>query len=603
MRHAALVLFIAALTLICRSIIVHLFDIDLPGKYWLRDFLGNWTVALLFYLLIRSLKKTMLLAGIVITLFQLSNALKLVILGTPASPDDFLNIQNLFFLTEGWRRWLMYLTVALPFLLAIAFIPWRRSSTWLVIAGLTISSLTLAYNGEPTRIYLDTRFGNSVWNQPANYKSRGLALHLAQETIRTIAKTGKTPDKEAVEQALQGSANHNSSPLKLESSLQTLIDPASAYAQRRDHRNVHVFVLESFFDPMSLGSDWVPEDPFPESFRQLWAEAGNSHAMSPVFGGYTANAEFEVLCGFPVTRNAVFFEGWLRKRVPCLPDLLSKNGYTTLASHPNVPGFWNRTHAYHLIGFDHYLSKEHFDLQESVGGLLLDGSLYDQIFERLDNDEFASPLYNYMLTYHGHLPYPGSEKYPDQIKAGKESVLLHGYLNQLWYKSRDLMKGIAHVRSNDPDALILIFGDHLPFLGSNYGVYTEAWQLPEQRDQFTGRQLEMLTSTPLIVIDGQRGPLPLGKVPLYRLPSILMSLLGMENEPTIFNMSLNPDEHWIRPLYGMHINTHGSKTHACTEVETQADSCVKTSAWLKRTETLIRDIFTGNQHSFDQLSQ
>ncbi|MFT6307219.1 MAG: hypothetical protein ACJA0Z_002387, partial [Halioglobus sp.] len=33
--------------------------------------------------------------------------------------------------------------------------------------------------------------------------------------------------------------------------------------------NVHVIVLESFFDPITLGPTWVPEDPFPEDFREL----------------------------------------------------------------------------------------------------------------------------------------------------------------------------------------------------------------------------------------------------------------------------------------------------------------------------------------------
>ena len=110
----------------------------------------------------------------------------------------------------------------------------------------------------------------------------------------------------------------------------------------------------------------MPDDPFPPELRALWAETGHSVTLSPVFGGYTANAEFEALCGFPVTENAVFFEGWLRRDVPCLPALLREAGYRTVASHPNVPGFWNRTHAYRLTGFDEYLSVADFDTSDTT---------------------------------------------------------------------------------------------------------------------------------------------------------------------------------------------------------------------------------------------
>ena len=227
--------------------------------------------------------------------------------------------------------------------------------------------------------------------------------------MRTLAKVGRAPSEEEVAAALEGlSSPAPSTPPD------TLALAGSAEAPPR---NVHVIVLESFFDPLTLGPDWVPEDPFPPEFRALWAEAGESVTLSPVFGGYTANAEFELLCGFPVTENAVFFEGWLRRDVPCLPSVLREAGYRTVASHPNVAGFWNRTHAYRLTGFDEYLSKGSFDISDSVGGILLDHSYYEQVFEQLGPlDE--RPVFNYMLTYHGHLPYPRQRGLPGHDRGG-----------------------------------------------------------------------------------------------------------------------------------------------------------------------------------------
>ena len=588
----SLALFTLLLTIICRLALETLFDLKLYSDYWLRDYLGNLAVALLALALVQSRARAMLLTAVVVIGFQMANGGKLSVLGTPVSPDDLINIQNLFYLTEGWRRVLLMLVAALPLFTLVALIPWRRKSAWGVVATLSLSAFLIMQYAEPLRAQLDERFGNSVWNQPANFKTRGLALHVAQESVRTLAKVGKHPDKAQVLAATQS--------LQLSAPPQLSAQNVVTTTPDAPQRNVHVLVLESFFDPMTLGPEWVPEDPFPEDFRALWAETGNSHALSPVFGGYTANAEFETLCGFPVTENAVFFEGWLRRQAPCLPAVLADAGYQTLASHPNVPGFWNRTLAYQLVGFDTYLSKTHFDLQDSVEGLLLDHSFYDQGFEQIAQLDSSRPVFNYMLTYHGHLPYPSNDNYPDQIKAGQESVLLNGYLNQVWYKSRDLMARLDKLKTEDPYALIVIFGHHLPFLGPNYGVYTEAMDLPADRADFTGDMLEYLVSTPLIVIDGQNGPLKLGKLPLYRLPALILEKLGLQNDAGILNWAQNPDEQIIRPVYGMHIDIAADGATACPDDDTAPASCDVSAGWLARTRLLIQDLFSGKQYSLSE---
>ncbi|MCU0935732.1 MAG: LTA synthase family protein, partial [Gammaproteobacteria bacterium] len=112
---------------------------------------------------------------------------------------------------------------------------------------------------------------------------------------------------------------------------------------------MHLIVLESFWDAQLLGAAGLSEDPMDPRFRLLWEAGGSSRALSPVFGVYTANAEFEVLCGFPVRDEAVVFETRLRRDAPCLPRHLAQAGYVTVASHPNVAAFWNRVHAYRRI--------------------------------------------------------------------------------------------------------------------------------------------------------------------------------------------------------------------------------------------------------------
>ena len=74
----------------------------------------------------------------------------------------------------------------------------------------------------------------------------------------------------------------------------TAIAPAGAQP-----RNVYIVLIESLFDPHEIGGVAFDREPLVPPF-DAWFKRGGAHAMSPVFGGRSADAEFEILCGLPV---------------------------------------------------------------------------------------------------------------------------------------------------------------------------------------------------------------------------------------------------------------------------------------------------------------
>ena len=242
---------------------------------------------------------------------------------------------------------------------------------------------------------LDKRFGNSVWNQRENYLRRGAAHYSLQETARFFRDAEHVPDLK-----------------KVKASADFLLDKAIPGERSAPVlRNVHFILLESFWDPLELKATRFDRDPLDSRFRELWRDTGHSEIMSPVFGGYTANAEFESLCGFPVVYDDVKFERRMVNDAPCLPAILKGYGYDTVASHPNVASFWNRINAYRRIGFDTYWSIDDFHLDDMNLGFLSDASLYRQVIDKLGKREHADkPVFDYIVTYFGH--WAGSMNYP-----------------------------------------------------------------------------------------------------------------------------------------------------------------------------------------------
>jgi phosphoglycerol transferase MdoB-like AlkP superfamily enzyme len=567
-----------------------LFDVK-PGAEAVRqDLIAHLVIGALLFGMACSLPRFMLGAAALFTTLTLGNALKISILGGPLMPDDFVAAKNMFLLLDGWQLVGAVAMVALPALLLWWMVAWRKVSSWasLGIIGLAVGLLVTF--PESASQGLDKQFGNSVWNQRGNYDARGLPVHLLLEGVRSRARREAPPTASEVAEALDrlgASAPH---------------ELMKVSASDRSGRNLHMIVLESFWDPMRLTASELSSDPLDPDFRALWSAAGQSHALAPVFGGYTANTEFEILCGFPVERDNVFFEGGLRRTVPCLPQHLASIGYSSYASHPNTASFWNRVNAYNRIGFETYWSNADFELDDMNEGFLSDASLYRQVLERLRPQlQSPAPVFNYVLTYFGHLPYPLNEQRPKVISAAQGHETVEAYANTMYYKSRELMDFLRELRRLDPDGLVVLFGDHLPALGNQFGGFRESGLLASERAEFTDEMFRNLVATPIVVIDGRRGVLNVGELPLYQLPGLLLRLLGDERPSMMALTAPVTDSAAIRPLPGMHFISDGQTVTACRDADHPPNACETSVSWLESLRILSRDIFGGAQHVLQQI--
>lgn len=549
--------------------------------------LAHVLIGVVLFAMARSVVRFAVAVGVLFSAFTLANALKLAILGGPVMPDDFVAAKNLFLLLEGWQLWGSVAMLALPLGALAWMFAWRSPRAWAALAMVVLAVMALVQRPEPASRWLDARFGDWVWNQRGNYEMRGLPLHLVQESARNLARRTQAPLEDEVDQALTLLGATQPSPF---------LEIAGGEAGRGG-RNVHMIVLESFWDPAVLKAAGLSEDPLDPAFRKLWKAAGHARALSPVFGGYTANAEFEALCGFPVKTDAVFFEGRLRRDVPCLPRHLGEAGYRSFASHPNAAPFWNRINAYRRVGFDHYWSDRDFVLDDMNGEFLGDASLYRQVLERVGPVlDGAQPVFNYVLTYFGHLDYPLNSLRPPVIEAKSDNALVQAYANTVHYKSRELMAFLEELRKRDPDAVIVLFGDHLPSLGWNHGGYVESGLLAADRSQFDDEMFRTLVATPLVVIDGRRGPVKTGDLPIYALPALILDLLGDERDSMLRFAARADDALRVRPLPGVHFTLDDRSLTICRGGE-PLPGCEASTAWVEAVALLKRDLFSGAQHA------
>ncbi|WP_243651364.1 LTA synthase family protein [Thiobaca trueperi] len=585
---AAALAFVALWYAAAQATMWRVFQVELWPSTYAPDLIAHLLLGALLFGMARSLPRFMLATAAIFTTLTLGNAFKLTILGAPVTPDDFVAARNMFLLLGGWQLAGVILMVTAPLLLLGWMIDWRQRRTWFSLGAIGCGIAAVVVFPVSLTTAMDDYFDNSVWNQTENFQRRGLPIHLLQESARNLSRRETPPTPAQVTAALSQLRGPTEQPF---------VDVAGGATSLTPQRNLHMIVLESFWDPRPLKASRLSGDPLDPAFRKLWAAAGHSHGLAPVFGGYTANTEFEVLCGFPVTRDNVFFEGSLRRDVPCLPRHLADAGYRTLASHPNAASFWNRVNAYRRIGFQTYWADKDFVLDDMNREFLSDASLYRQVLAKLEPElRGPQPIFNYVLTYFGHMDYPLNAQRPAKIKAAKGHDMVAAYANTLYYKSRELMAFLRDLQRLDPDGLIVLFGDHLPFLGPNFGGFTESGLLASQRGDFTDAMFRTLVATPLIVIDGQRGPVAIGDLPFYQLPAHLLGLLG-DQRPSIMDVTRQaPDRPRVRPLPGLHLVLGQKKVTTCRGAETDGAGCGVSTDWLNAVEVIKADLFSGAQH-------
>ncbi|WP_269519158.1 sulfatase-like hydrolase/transferase [Alteromonas sp. BMJM2] len=239
-----------------------------------------------------------------------------------------------------------------------------------------------------------------------------------------------------------------------------------------EKKNIHMIIYESYIDVRRFTSIEIPDVLNDEINNSLLSSS--SISIAPGFGNGTARSEFEILCGVPslqLVSSIEFnlFEG--EKIIDCLPSLLARQGFKTIASHPFKPNYYNRIKAYQTLSFNEIRFGEKYSkilggikIDDAPAGWLFDKSLFNQNLSLVkENLDKGNLIFNYVLTAYGHYPFERSEILrPSVINLEGVEPEVNRLLNQTYYRIKELKNYIKNLRQIDPKSLIIIVGDHLP---------------------------------------------------------------------------------------------------------------------------------------------
>ena len=179
--------------------------------------------------------------------------------------------------------------------------------------------------------------------------------------------------------------------------------------------------------------------------------------------GNSADAEFLANAGVYPARSGVAYIRFADRSYDALPRVLRGHGYAALAMHGDRAGFWNRAHMYPALGFEKFVSKKDYEVDEVFGLGLSDGSFFRQSLAMLEAQE--RPFYAFLVTLSSHYPFG----FPELLKAADfdqgdeaEGAILRSYLAAIHYFDREFGKFIDGLKSSGlyDESVIILYGDH-----------------------------------------------------------------------------------------------------------------------------------------------
>jgi phosphoglycerol transferase MdoB-like AlkP superfamily enzyme len=440
-------------------------------KQFLVSYILMFGIINIFYSLPR--KAYLAICSILFGLFSILGYIsrqKLIIKGSPLLPTDFSLAKEAIGISSSFQNvylWMAFITLGAFVLigLMLKFTP-REKYMWLQKTAVFLTSLTLL-----TVFY--TAFGpiekafalqSNNLSQKMNYEKNGMMLGFALN-----AEYLKVPQPSNYQEGTIAQVREASK---------------ATYSTDPEFKPNIIFVMsEAFWDPTLMKNVSFSEDPMP-FFHSLQKSQTSGTMLSPVYGGGTANTEFEALTGFStqfLPDGSIPYAQYANKPIEALPSILQKQGYATSAIHPYDNWFYNRNDVYKKLGFDKFVSKEFFNSPKTNGQYILDTELTQKMLEEVKATD--KPDFIYATSMQNHGPYSATPNTPNSQSKIKVSgshlspasqAILENYTNSVSEVDQSLKQLIEGLQQSNEPTEVIFYGDHLPMLGDDYNVYKEA---------------------------------------------------------------------------------------------------------------------------------
>lgn len=243
--------------------------------------------------------------------------------------------------------------------------------------------------------------------------------------------------------------------------------------EQQQYPNIIAIMNESFADLRVLGeySTNIEVLPYLDSLSKNTIKGT---LYSSVYGGNTANSEYEFLTGCSIayfSERVVPYQLFMNEQRPSLISQMKDMGYETVFMHPYRSYSWNRPSVYSALGVDEMIYEEDMDNLEYIRSYASDASQYEYVKKYLESDR-DKPLFLFDVTVQNHGGYTGEiSELPEKVTiTGHEGQYTEteNYLTLAHESDRALGEFLTYLENYAEPTIVVFYGDHQPAIETGF---------------------------------------------------------------------------------------------------------------------------------------
>lgn len=451
----------------------------------LMNFIPIFLLMAVFYLALNRMWLSFLISSLLFVIMSFVNKSKLTFRDDPFSFIDIKLIRESLEMAERYEIRLslnmiilVISLVAITILLKFLF-NYKIGSKKIrlsLIAVLLVVSIAICKTYFNTEVY--NKIGDksliNIWSQTQQFQSKGFVYPF----IYSI--------KDAHDTKLEGYD---------EKKAMEVLNKMSYYDITEDRKvNVIGIMLEAYndfskFDTVDLGIDVY------KNFHDIQKESIHGNLVTNIFAGDTIQTERSFITGY--NNHPKYF-----KETNSFVWYFKEQGYRTEAMHPIYGWFYNRRNINPYLGFDSFdfYENKYKGIREEF---FEDYDFFDFILEGYkDSRENNTPYFNFSVTYQNHGPYSDEKYSENQFLLKKPHYddklynIVNNYLAGIKKTDDALKKLVDNLRNVEEPTVVVVFGDHNPWLGKDAACYE---MMDINLDLSTADGFENYFETPYII--------------------------------------------------------------------------------------------------------
>ena len=393
-----------------------------------------------------------------------------------------------------------------------------------------------------TDTFSDNYMKPDFFNQTRGYETHGAFAEFMLNTKYLFMNEPNGYSAQAVadllEEAKTGTASIYETAMKRQN------DPVTGSTLPEQKPDIIVIMNESYSDLSVIGdfSTNIPYMPYVDSLiGQENVIEGNVYVST--IGTGTSNTEFEFLTGntmafLPGGSNA--YQLYVNTEQPGLVTTLKDQSYTADAFHPYFKSSWNRTAVYDFMHFDRFLTIERMSGYKKIRRFVSDAWDFEEI-ERMYSQKGDDPMFIFNITMQNHSSYETKyDNFPQDVwLTGLKGSYpeTDQYLSLIRKTDEDFKNLISYFSRQEDPVIILMFGDHQPFIEDGFYEEVMGMKLNDLPDEI--QQKRYITRFILWAnYDIPEGYID--EISVNYLSSLLMEFTGLETTPY---------QKWLADLY------------------------------------------------------